>query len=106
MGIDVGVIAGIGFQAYDLFDKNRQHELSIKYFDDETDEYDFLEEMFEDFKFANYEEKTPMSGDVEHYILVEEPIKGVNDFLNELQAKGFTNITLDDLEFIKVGYMW
>ena len=69
----------------------------------------FTEEFFEDIEnkldSLYYTESFDMSGEGNYYILAKDPIKGVDAFLNDLVKLGF-NVTIDDLEFINIGYFW
>ena len=108
MGVDVGSVAGIGFEASDLFSRAKDNAYSIEYYSlmDEGDlDEDFFEELTRDLNHIKYGDSFDMSGEGEYYILAKDPVKGVQDFLDELNGMGF-HITIDDVSFINEAFFW
>lgn len=107
MGMDISCIGGIGFEISELLSMYEDHKLTKDYYSDDED-YD-KEEILD--SFVEDTEHIKLSylhsyDDTEYYLFTKDPIKGVQDFIDELIKLGFEDLNIDDLEFHSNAKVW
>ena len=110
MGVDVGVIAGIGFEAGALFRRFPENPISKDYFtrEDYMEKEEFFENLFSEKEGSNslIDFMSDMNGDIYELLFAKDPIFGLDLFLQDLADLGFTGLTKHDLCFIEDYYYW
>jgi len=108
MGMDISCIGGIGFEVIDLLDMYEDHKLTKDYFnedDEDLDQYELLEEFFSNKESIDFECLHSYE-DTKYFIFAQDPIKGVQSFIDELISLGFEDLNIDDLEFYSDAQVW
>ena len=108
MGMNISCIGGIGFEVSDLLNMYEDHKLTKDYFnedDEDLDQDELLEEFFRDITVINFDCLYSYE-DTKYFIFAQDPIKGVQDFIDELIKLGFEDLNIDDLEFHSDAQVW
>lgn len=108
MGMDISCVGGIGFEISDLLSMYPDHELAKQYYneeDEDLDHYELLDDFVENHGAIELQALHSYE-DTEYYILADDPITGVQAFIDEMISLGFEDLTIDDLKFYSEARVW
>jgi hypothetical protein len=108
MGMDISCIGGIGFEISELLAMYDDHKLTKDYYneeDEDLDKYELIDEFFSDNEYIDLQ-CLHSYDDTEYYVFAEDPIKGVQAFIDELVKLGFEDLNIDDLDFYSEAQVW